>query len=63
MSSKDLGSKNLTNGLLDQAFENTSTSVAASQMRNALNNLADTVKEPKEKQVRYLNQKPRAADH
>ncbi|KAK5122929.1 putative UTP--glucose-1-phosphate uridylyltransferase [Meristemomyces frigidus] len=32
------------------AFENTSTSVAASQMRNALNNLADTVKDPKEKQ-------------
>lgn len=35
----------------DQAFENTSTSVAASQMRNALNQLADTVKDPKEKQV------------
>lgn len=34
-----------------QAFENTSTSVAASQMRNALNNLADTVKDPKEKKV------------
>nr|OQO27144.1 putative UTP--glucose-1-phosphate uridylyltransferase [Rachicladosporium sp. CCFEE 5018] len=32
-----------------QAFENTSTSVAASQMRNALNNLADTVKDPKDK--------------
>lgn len=42
----------LTSGLNDQAFENTSTSVAASQMRNALNNLADTVKDPKEKQVR-----------
>ncbi|KAI9730687.1 MAG: UTP-glucose-1-phosphate uridylyltransferase [Cirrosporium novae-zelandiae] len=28
-----------------QAFENTSTSVAASQMRNALNTLADTVKD------------------
>ena len=41
----------LTNGFGDQAFENTSTSVAASQMRNALNNLADTVKDPKEKQV------------
>ena len=41
----------LTNGFHDQAFENTSTSVAASQMRNALNNLADTVKDPKEKQV------------
>lgn len=32
-----------------QAFENTSTSVAASQMRNALNNLADTVADPEEK--------------
>ncbi|PIB02880.1 putative UTP--glucose-1-phosphate uridylyltransferase, partial [Cercospora beticola] len=31
------------------AFENTSTSVAASQMRNALNNLADGVTDPKEK--------------
>ena len=37
----------------DQAFENTSTSVAASQMRNALNALADTVKDPKEKKVRH----------
>jgi UTP--glucose-1-phosphate uridylyltransferase len=35
----------------DQAFENTSTSVAASQMRNALNNLADTVTDPDEKKV------------
>lgn len=35
----------------DKAFENTSTSVAASQMRNALNNLADTVEDPKEKKV------------
>ena len=40
----------LTNGY-EQAFENTSTSVAASQMRNALNSLADTVKEPKDKKV------------
>ena len=32
-----------------QAFENTSTSVAASQMRNALNQLVDTVKDPQEK--------------
>ncbi|KZF22439.1 UTP--glucose-1-phosphate uridylyltransferase [Xylona heveae TC161] len=31
------------------AFENTSTSVAASQMRNALNALTDTVKDPEEK--------------
>jgi len=41
----------LTDGSTDQAFENTSTSVAASQMRNALNNLADTVTDPKDKQV------------
>lgn len=34
-----------------QAFENTSTSVAASQMRNALNNLADTVADPDDKKV------------
>lgn len=38
----------------EQAFENTSTSVAASQMRNALNNLADTVQDPDEKKVRAL---------
>jgi UTP--glucose-1-phosphate uridylyltransferase len=31
------------------AFDNTSTSVAASQMRNALNKLADTVEDPNEK--------------
>lgn len=42
----------LTQG--DQAFENTSTSVAASQMRNALNNLADGVTDPKEKKVNIL---------
>lgn len=39
----------LTQG--EQAFENTSTSVAASQMRNALNNLADGVTDPTEKKV------------
>ena len=39
----------------DKAFENTSTSVAASQMRNALNNLADTVTDPEEKKVRCQN--------
>jgi UTP--glucose-1-phosphate uridylyltransferase len=38
--------------IYDKAFENTSTSVAASQMRNALNQLADTVKDPEEKKVR-----------
>ena len=55
-----------------QAFENTSTNVAASQMRNALNNLADTVKDPVTKKKfetemdnffslfrRYLNDKAR----
>ena len=36
-----------------QAFENTSTSVAASQMRNALNNLCDSVTDPAEKQVSF----------
>jgi len=38
----------------DQAFENTSTNVAASQMRNALNKLADTVTNPEEKKVSNL---------
>jgi hypothetical protein len=37
----------------EQAFENTSTSVAASQMRNALNSLADTVTDTKEKKVSF----------
>lgn len=37
---------------MHQAFENTATSIAASQMRNALNNLAETVKDPEEKKVR-----------
>jgi hypothetical protein len=36
---------------ISQAFENTSTNVAASQMRNALNKLADTVTDPSEKKV------------
>lgn len=39
----------------DKAFENTSTSVAASQMRNALNNLADTVTDPEQKKVRFAH--------
>ena len=39
----------------DKAFENTSTSVAASQMRNALNNLADTVTDPEEKKVQFVS--------
>jgi hypothetical protein len=41
-----------------QAFENTSTSVAASQMRNALNNLCDEVTDPAEKQVSLLRFEP-----
>jgi UTP--glucose-1-phosphate uridylyltransferase len=36
----------------EKAFENTSTNVAASQMRNALNSLADTVKDEEQKKVR-----------
>ena len=39
-----------------KAFENTSTSVAASQMRNALNNLADTVSDPNMKKVSRCSQ-------
>ncbi|KAK2804493.1 putative UTP--glucose-1-phosphate uridylyltransferase [Emmonsiellopsis sp. PD_5] len=35
--------------IISKAFENASTSVAASQMRNALNALADTVTDPSEK--------------
>jgi UTP--glucose-1-phosphate uridylyltransferase len=35
----------------EKAFENTSTSVAASQMRNALNNLADTCEDAEQKKV------------
>jgi UTP--glucose-1-phosphate uridylyltransferase len=34
-----------------QAFENTSTNVAAAQMRNALTNLAETVEDPEQKKV------------
>lgn len=53
-----------------QAFENTSTSIAAAQMRNALTKLAETVKDPDQKKLfetemdnffslfrRYLNDK------
>lgn len=48
---KSLSSDRLTSN--HQAFENTSTSVAASQMRNALNSLADTVSDPEEKKVYF----------
>jgi len=41
--------------VITKAFENTSTSVAASQMRNALTALADTVKDPQTKEVRLLS--------
>lgn len=34
-----------------QAFENTSTNIAAAQMRNALTGLSETVKDPEEKKV------------
>jgi hypothetical protein len=34
-----------------QAFENTSTSVAAAQMRNRLTQLAETVKDPEQKKA------------
>jgi hypothetical protein len=40
---------------MSQAFENTSTNVAASQMRNALNKLADTVTDPNEKKASKLS--------
>ena len=50
----------LTNN--EQAFENTSTSVAASQMRNALNNLADTVSDPEEKKVCFEHFRKSYAD-
>lgn len=40
-----------------QAFENTSTSVAASQMRNALNKLVDSVDDASEKQVSHNSTK------
>lgn len=49
--SLDLHQSNITI-MWDQAFDNTSTSVAASQMRNALNRLADTVENEEEKKVR-----------
>lgn len=44
---------------LAQAFENTSTSVAAAQMRNALTNLAETVEDPKQKKASLRFDAPR----
>ncbi|OAA48681.1 UTP-glucose-1-phosphate uridylyltransferase [Metarhizium rileyi] len=63
------GDKQLTS-LTQKAFENTSTNVAAAQMRNALTNLAESVEDPNDKKLfetemdnffalfrRYLNDK------
>lgn len=41
----------MANRLIIQAFENTSTNIAAAQMRNALTSLSETVKDPDEKKV------------
>jgi UTP--glucose-1-phosphate uridylyltransferase len=41
----------MANGNIIQAFENTSTNIAAAQMRNALTSLSETVKDPNEKKV------------
>jgi len=48
---RNSGNTDRTMANTQKAFENTSTSVAASQMRNALNNLSDSVKDPAEKKV------------
>lgn len=50
----DNGIKTLT---LEQTFENTSTNVAATQMRNALTSLVESVKveDPAQKKVRYTH--------
>jgi len=49
-----------------QAFENASTNIAAAQMRNALTNLSDSVKDPAQKKVsvlrRPLPSRPAVAD-
>lgn len=37
-----------------QAFENTSTNVAAAQMRNSLTNLAETVEDPEQKKASVI---------
>lgn len=48
---KNCVKRHMTNTMDSQAFENTSTSVAASQMRNALNNLTDSCSDAQEKKV------------
>lgn len=60
----------MANSISNQAFENTSTNIAAAQMRNSLTALSETVKDPDEKKLfetemdnffslfrRYLNDK------
>jgi hypothetical protein len=47
--SKQNGIKLTSNPL--QAFENTSTNIAAAQMRNNLTNLAETVTDPEQKKA------------
>ncbi|KAF5259585.1 hypothetical protein FOXYS1_9791 [Fusarium oxysporum] len=49
-----LPTTNWTTDLNKHAFENTSTNVAAAQMRNALTNLAETVKDPEQKKASPL---------
>ena len=46
---------------VSQAFENTSTSIAAAQMRNALTGLSESCKDPKEKKVRQTGSPELAA--
>lgn len=47
--------QDLANRYIIQAFENTSTNIAAAQMRNALTSLSETVKDPDEKKVSRQN--------
>jgi acetate kinase len=47
--------KQATNSIDFQAFENTSTNIAAAQMRNALTNLAETCKDPEQKKASRRN--------
>lgn len=52
MSTEDLTRPQLSLTSFLQAFENASTNIAAAQMRNALTNLAETVRDPEQKKVR-----------
>lgn len=47
--------QDIANSPMIQAFENTSTNIAAAQMRNALTGLSETVKDPEEKKVSMRN--------